>query len=160
MPPYGMGLHAKALERDAPNGRGDPPGRPYEAAMVATARNGKVAIKSWNATNTHVCNLVAKARVLSFGSPIRPHSTHPPVGPFRCGRMGHPASGHPPDVTLKLSFALARLRGWTRDDDVSVHDLNRQPLEVLSRTRSGHAFPGSGIVCGAVGGADDEAAIL
>ena len=44
MPPYGMGPHPKALERDAPNGRGDPAGRPYEAALVATARNGKVAI--------------------------------------------------------------------------------------------------------------------
>ena len=42
--------------------------------------------------HTHVSNLVAKARVLSFGSPIRPHSTHPPVGPFRYGRMGRPAS--------------------------------------------------------------------
>ena len=46
VPPYGMGPHARALERDAPNGRGDPPGRPYEAAMVATARNGEVAITS------------------------------------------------------------------------------------------------------------------
>ena len=50
MPPYGMGPHAKALERDAPNGRGDPAGRPYEMAIVAIARNGKVAIKSWNGT--------------------------------------------------------------------------------------------------------------
>ena len=50
MPPYGMGPHAKALERDAPNGRGDPAGRPYEAAMVLTVRNGKVAINSWNGT--------------------------------------------------------------------------------------------------------------
>ena len=35
-------------------------------------------------------------RVLSFGSPIRPHSTHPPVGPFRCGRRGRPASATRP----------------------------------------------------------------
>ena len=35
---------------------------------------------------------IATWRVLSSGSPIRPHSTHPPVGPFRCGRMGRPAS--------------------------------------------------------------------
>ena len=48
MPPYGMGPHAKASERDAPNGRGDPAGRPYEAALVATARNGKVANNTWN----------------------------------------------------------------------------------------------------------------
>ncbi len=47
MPPYGMGPHAKALERDAPNGRGDPAGRPYEAAMVTTAGNGKAAINSF-----------------------------------------------------------------------------------------------------------------
>ena len=45
-----LGPHAKALERDAPNGRGDPAGRPYEAAMVATVRNGKVVITSWNGT--------------------------------------------------------------------------------------------------------------
>ena len=51
MPPYGMGPHAKALERDAPNGRGDPPGRPYETAIVATARNGRLAIQSWNGTS-------------------------------------------------------------------------------------------------------------
>ena len=44
MPPNGMGPHAKALERDAPNGRGEPAGNPYEMAMVVTARNGKVAI--------------------------------------------------------------------------------------------------------------------
>ena len=48
MPLYGMGPHAKALERDAPNWRGDPAGRPYEAALVASARNGKVANNSWN----------------------------------------------------------------------------------------------------------------
>ena len=52
MPPYGMGPHAKALERDAPNGRGDPAGRPYEAAMVAIVRNGEVAINSWNGTSS------------------------------------------------------------------------------------------------------------
>jgi len=27
-------------------------------------------------------------RVLSSTQPMRPRSTHPPVGPFRCGRMG------------------------------------------------------------------------
>ncbi len=53
MPPYGMGPHAKALERDAPNGKGDPAGRPYEAAMVATPRNSRVAIHSWNGTRLH-----------------------------------------------------------------------------------------------------------
>ena len=42
------------FQRDAPNGWGDPAGRPYEAAMVMTARNGKVAIHSWNGTSaTH-----------------------------------------------------------------------------------------------------------
>ena len=29
--------------------------------------------------------ILLQQRVLSFGSPLRPHSTHPPVGPFRCG---------------------------------------------------------------------------
>ena len=51
MSPYGMGLHAKALERDAPNGRGDPAGRPYEAAMVATVRNRKTTINCRNGTS-------------------------------------------------------------------------------------------------------------
>ena len=52
MPPYGMSPHAKALERDAPNGSGDPAGRHYEAAMVAIVRNGEVAINSWNGTSS------------------------------------------------------------------------------------------------------------
>ncbi|MFQ5780687.1 MAG: capsule assembly Wzi family protein, partial [Nitrospiria bacterium] len=38
-------------------------------------------------------------RVLSFGLPIRPHFTHPPVGPFRCGRMGRPLRP-PADATI------------------------------------------------------------
>ena len=53
MPPYGMGPHANALERDAPNGRGDPAGRPYEAALVATVLNGTVAMNGWNGTSRH-----------------------------------------------------------------------------------------------------------
>ncbi len=69
MTPYGMGPHAEALERDAPNGRGDPAGRPYKAAMVATAWNGKVAIHSWNGTRFHE---------------MACHSERAPIGALSC----------------------------------------------------------------------------
>jgi hypothetical protein len=49
-----------------------------------------------------------RRRVLSFGSPIRPHWAcsedcfvehhEKALGLIRCGRMGRPASGHPPNV--------------------------------------------------------------
>jgi len=57
-------------------------------------------------------------RVLSFGSPIRPRSTHPPVGPFRCGRMGHPASAtrscHKPKCVCISHGARRATRRCTR----------------------------------------------
>jgi len=40
-------------------------------------------------------------RALSQRIPIRPRSTHPPVGPFRCGRRGAPALV-PPYSDLRL----------------------------------------------------------
>jgi len=41
-------------------------------------------------------------RVLSLRRPVRPRSTHPPVGPFRCGRTG--ASVVPPAIKAYARF--------------------------------------------------------
>jgi len=62
---------------------------------VAPAKKGVYALY-WKGKLIQTSLILLHRRVLSFGSPIRPHSTHPPVGPFRCGRMGRPASATRP----------------------------------------------------------------